>query len=82
MEATYYIKVAFRKEEDGNILAVFPEEFHDKNRRHVMGYATVGMHCDMSMDYARELDIPSVDETIELRNELRSMGYILIDTKI
>ncbi len=69
--------VIFRKEKDGQILAVFPHEVD--NSHFVMCYAHLGQHSSCDYDYCLTRTTPAIAEEFEdLKNELTlSVGYNL-----
>lgn len=69
--------VIFRKEKDGQILAVFPHEV--VNGRFVMCYAHLGQHSECDYDYClTRTKLATSGEFEDLENELTlSVGYNL-----
>jgi len=67
-------KVVFLKEEDGDILAVFPEVLNDFSGN-ITCYAHVGQHSGASVEYCKTLQ-PAEDYE-DLKEELESIGYDL-----
>lgn len=66
-------KVFFRKEINGEILAVFPESW----KTNYWGcYAHIGQHSDCMPEYVRECTKPAKpQEYADLLAELRRIGY-------
>jgi hypothetical protein len=67
-------KVVFRKFEDGDIIALFPEM---KNGPWIGSYMYAGQHSDASPELIKELDKATPEEYAPLLSELRSIGYKL-----
>lgn len=67
------MKVTFRKERDGELLAVFAELATPHT---LTAYAHVGQHTDVSLEYYRECTKPATPgEYAGLLAELRAIGY-------
>lgn len=66
-----YTKVVFLQE-DGGVLAVFPETRHINT---LTCYAHVGQHGSASVEYVKKLK--PADDYTELKKELESIGYNL-----
>ena len=67
-------KVVFLKEEDGDILAVFPEVLNDFSGN-ITCYAHVGQHSGCSVMYCKTLQ--PAEDFEDLKEELESTGYDL-----
>ena len=65
--------VVFRKEKDGQILAVFGEIAD--NFYNLVCYAHLGQHSACSLEYYRSTKPASAGEYQPLLNELQSIGY-------
>ena len=68
------IDVMFRKyrDKDGEILAVFPHEPHDRNGYFVTCYATIGQHGAAQMAHVHSATRPAKpDEYADLHRELQ-----------
>ena len=66
-------RVVFRKEKNGDILAVFDEIF-DINYN-LASYAHIGQHGGCSLEYYRSTKPATAGEYAELLNELKYIGY-------
>ena len=67
------MRVTFRKERDGEILAVFALKW---NADTLTGYAHIGQHCSVCFDYYRTSTKPATpEEYAPLLAELRAIGY-------
>lgn len=69
-------KVVFYKEKDNTVFAVFPEQMFG-NDNTVTSYAHVGQHSACSKDYYKDLEEASLEEYLDLFEELTSIGYNL-----
>ena len=69
--------VFFRKEEDGEILAVFAFDYRRGANGGTFGcYAHIGQHSECCLDYIKESTKPATrDEYAPLLSELRQVGY-------
>jgi hypothetical protein len=68
--------VIFRKEKNGDILAVFPYEPYNDIIGLVGCYAHVGQHSGCQYDYVRQETKPAQpNEYNDLLNELKGIGY-------
>jgi hypothetical protein len=72
-------KVLFRLEkQSGEVLAVFPELPATLAQAHCTGYAQLGQHCEVSLDYVRQQTTPATrSQYRSLARELRQRGYRL-----
>lgn len=72
-------KVLFRREKPaGEVLAVFPELPATLALAHCTGYARLGQHCEVHLDYVRLQTIPATrSQYRSLARELRRRGYRL-----
>lgn len=67
--------VIFRKEKNGDILAVFPLEPADY-KGNMTCYAHIGQHGGISLDYYWQNTKPAKPEEYQdLLNELKAIGY-------
>jgi len=74
---THETAVHFRKWDNGDIIAIFPNEKADM-RGNVMSYEHVGQHGGASPKLIRELKPAKPNEYAELKNELeKQIGYKL-----
>lgn len=69
-------KVTFRKEPEGNVLAVFPEVVFN-NMNHVQCYSQIGQHSACQEQYYNKLPKATPEEYKEIKNELDNLGYNL-----
>lgn len=69
--------VVFKKWEDGQIIALFPDEPFDIHNEFITSYMHVGQHSGASRDLLYELDDASIEEYKNLKEELLSIGYKL-----
>lgn len=69
--------VVFKKWEDGQIIALFPDESFDIHNEFITSYMHVGQHSGASRDLLYELDDASIEEYKNLKEELLSIGYKL-----
>ena len=65
------VKVIFRKNKDGQVIAFFPE-FHVQ-RGNIMSYMHVGQHGEASLDFYYSTKKASVQEYDALFNELKTI---------
>jgi len=71
-------KVVFRKWNNGNVIALFPEVPHDQYGHYCLSYEHVGQHGAASPDTLTLLTTkPRPEEYAELKAELERIGYIL-----
>ena len=71
-------KVAFRKFDDGDIIALFPEErFTVDHLKYVSSYMHVGQHGTASEDLINDLEDAEPEEYEALKQELEEIGYEL-----
>lgn len=70
-------KGIFRKWEDGQIIALFPSEFFDLERKFINSYMHIEQHGGASPELIAELEPASPDEYKDLKEELESIGYEL-----
>ena len=71
-------KVIFRKFEDGEVIAIFPDELYDWiNKDLVWSYMHIGQHSAASKSLAKEKAIALPEEYADLQEELESIGYVL-----
>jgi len=77
METNYFkTDVIFRKEKDGDILAVFPYDIANF-RGNCTCYAHIGQHSAMVWEYLRGIKPAKELEYSDLYRELISIGYDL-----
>lgn len=69
-------KVIFKKFQDGDIVALFPEEIHNK-KHEIMSYQRIGQHGAASIDLITELEPANETEYYKLWTELLVLGYKL-----
>lgn len=75
---TEVTKVIFRKEDDGEILAVFPALIAQPHSNYCSCYAHVGQHSSMMVDYFYNTKpVHNPAEYADLKVELESLGYNL-----
>ena len=66
-------KIVFRREKDGNILAVFGEKFTPYT---LAGYCHIGQHCAVGVQYYQNETVPATaGEYKNLLSELKNIGY-------
>ena len=74
--------VVFRKEKDGDIVAVFPYDIADW-RGSMTCYSHVGQHSSMRVDYYKDTSPAYPMQYERLLKELESIGYNLeIKTRV
>ena len=74
---TFKTDVIFRKEKDGEILALFPH-IVDTFTGYVMAYAHVGQHSPADYNHCIKISKPAKPEEYkDLLNELQGLGYNL-----
>jgi len=66
----------FRKFDTGDVIALFP---HNTYGDYVSSYQHVGQHGDASPELIDDLNKASRDEIRELSNELRNVGYTILE---
>ena len=72
------INVAFRKFEDGDIIAVFLDNNYKKESGgFYLSYMHNGQHGDCSPKLIEELEIATEAEYAPLKKELESLGYVI-----
>lgn len=71
------INVAFRKFEDGEVIAIFPNIYPvaKDSKAEVMSYMHVGQHGMASECLVNELEKASKEEYTPLKKELEMIGY-------
>lgn len=76
-------KVAFVKDKvDGEVVAVFPEEWYNHLKQDVVMYVHMGQHTCGSLEWARDQEKATIYESADLFNELEAIGYDLELTSI
>jgi hypothetical protein len=71
------IDVMFRKEKDGEIIAIFPHTL-ENTKGDVLGYSRNGQHTQVDYQYVLASTTPIKEgEEEELKEELTSIGYEL-----
>lgn len=77
MSTIYTTKVIFRKDNDGTIVAIFPQTPSTNDGRYCLCYQHVGQHssCDPAVVYQTKLADPA--EYKDLKLELERIGYKL-----
>ena len=68
-------KVVFKKFEDGEVIALFPQEAGDLDPRTMQSYMHVGQHSAAHEDFAQEIELASPEEYADLQAELVRIGY-------
>jgi len=80
---TEKVKVVFRKDRDGSIIAIFPQEPWFTNHESCKAYKLHGWWFGATIESTRETTRPTREETKALYDELVSRGNILkVVTKI
>lgn len=76
--------VTFYKEEDGQILAVFPEDGYDNFTETVSCYSHIGQHSAVHPDYTLFKCEPCTEPSqyADLQKELEGLGYNLTITNV
>ena len=69
--------VIFKKREDGQIIALFPDDDPLDLHGNITSYMHVGQHSGASPDLLFELESASPEEYKDLKEELESIGYKL-----
>lgn len=65
-------KVVFRKFKDGQIIALFKDTIKDGM---VLSYMSTGQHVNASIDIVKATKLANPSEFIQLKRELRKIGY-------
>lgn len=78
---TNILKVVFRKKnEDGDIVAIFPRRPWSQEPNVITSYAHVGQHSAACYDWISESTVPATEsEYADLLNELKQIGYTAIE---
>lgn len=73
------INVAFRKFEDGEVIAIFPNIYPvaKGSKAEVMSYMHMGQHGMASESLVNELEKASKEEYTPLKKELEMIGYLV-----
>lgn len=73
------VDVAFRKFDDGEVIAIFPTIFPvpENSTKEVISYMHVGQHGVASESLVNELEKASEEEYTPLKNELENIGYLV-----
>lgn len=69
-------RVVFRKFDDGEVIALFPEMEWD-NQGLITSYLHNGQHGGASRTLTRDTSLASLEEYADLKKELEGQGYIL-----
>jgi hypothetical protein len=67
-------QVQFKKFEDGEVIALFPNEEWDL-KGNIASYIHLGQHGGASKELLDDLDPATKEEYQELKNELEGIGY-------
>ena len=70
------VKVVFRKFDNGDVIALFPEE--EQGRGLIGSYMEIGQHGDASKSLITELEPASKEEYAKLAAELKRIGYDIV----
>ena len=70
------VKVVFRKFDNGDVIALFPEE--EQGRGLITSYMEIGQHGDASKSLITDLEPASKEEYAELAAELKRIGYDIV----
>jgi uncharacterized protein (DUF697 family) len=70
------VKVVFRKFDNGDVIALFPEE--DQGRGLIGSYMEIGQHGDASKSLITDLEPASKEEYAKLAAELKRIGYDIV----
>ena len=70
-------EVIFRQFPEGDIIALFPFEFCDLEKKYISSYMHIGQHSAASPDLIWELSRVQEDQYKPLEDELRAIGYNL-----
>jgi len=73
--------VTFKRFDDGEIIAIFPTEKWDFSGN-VASYMHIGQHGGASIDLLKELSDANAHERIDLKKELESIGYNLLEATL
>lgn len=68
------LDVVFYIDQDGEVLAYFPEEDGDSKGNKTC-YAHMGQHSACSPDYVKDLEKATAEEYAALAKELKGQGY-------
>lgn len=72
------INVAFRKFEDGEIIAVFIDNKYKKESGgYYLSYMHIGQHGNCEPGLVDELETANKTEYTPLKKELESLGYVI-----
>ena len=73
------INVAFRKFNDGEVIAIFPSIFPvpQNSTKEVLSYMHVGQHGMASECLVNELEKVSEKEYKTLKEEMENLGYVI-----
>ena len=73
------VNVAFRKFDDGEVIAIFPSIFPvpQNSTKEVLSYMHIGQHAMASESLVNELEKASKEEYTPLKKELETIGYII-----
>ena len=73
------VNVAFRKFEDGEVIAIFPNIYPvaKDSKAEVMSYMHVGQHGMCMECLVNELEKASKEEYTPLKKELEMIGYLV-----
>lgn len=66
------MKVTFRKFDDGDVIALFPDEIADF-KGNITSYMEIGQHSAASKELLDDLAIPTPDEIASLKKELEEV---------
>ena len=77
-EKTY---TEFRKFDDGDVIAIFPDLAYNSYSSLVTSYQTIGQHGAASIELLDDLDVPTKEESAELIAELARIGYNITTTR-
>ena len=70
------VKVVFRKFDNGDVIALFPEE--EQGRGLITSYMEIGQHGDASKSWITDLETASKEEYAKLAAELKRIGYDIV----
>ena len=70
------VKVVFRKFDNGDVIALFPEE--EQGRGLITSYMEMGQHGDASKSLITDLEPASKEEYAKLAAELKRIGYDIV----
>jgi hypothetical protein len=74
MTDEYKTTVIFKKWQDGDVIALFPEE---KFGEYISSYMHVGQHSEATPALLNDLENATPQEFFDLKSELESIGYNL-----